>query len=360
MVDQATIVAGLADLDVVPTASVMVHASLSAFGHVKGGAATVVSALREAAGPDGAVLIPSFRDAIRSEHYALRACEAVCPQPLCPSRECGYTGKIGETLRGEPDAVRSCHPTHSWVGVGGGASWLLEGHRDSPTPCGRDSPFLRLLERDGQVLLLGVGVNALTNIHAVEDARDVAYLSAVDPPRRHATYTTSGRRIQYRFPHMLHEALVHGGILRTRRIGDADCHQLSARRFAAWLWVATESDPWCLVLRPRGERYDPAEDARLKTAAMAEAWAAGPDGEAWRRLLAASARQPAAPTAFAPCYAPRTDCPAYRGLVRGLHRCAANDVPPWESFDPAAPEAPGATTCGQCNWPATRPCGSSA
>ena len=27
---------------------------------------------------------------------------------------------------------------------------------------------------------------------------------------------------------------------------------------------------------------------------------------------------------------PATDCPAYRGVVRGFHRCAANDVPPWE------------------------------
>lgn len=346
-VDKATIVKGLADLGLQPTCCVMVHASLSRFGHVDGGAATVVAALREATGPGGAVLIPSFRDAIRSEHYALRDCEGTCPRRLCPSREPGFTGKIGETVRAQPDAVRSCHPTHSWVGVGGVAAALLDGHGASPTPCGRDSPFIRLMEQGGTLLLLGVGVNTITNVHAVEDARDVPYLSAVDPVRRHATYTTSARRIQYRCADLLHAALARGGLLRTRRIGAADCHALDVRRFGSWLWVVTDDDPWCLALRPRGNRYDAGEDARVKTARMAEVWSRRPDPDAWRHLVAASRRQPAAPSAFAPSYRPRTDCPAYRGLRGGTHRCAANDVPPWEAHDP---EAPGVATCGQCNW----------
>ena len=59
------------------------------------------------------------------------------------------------------------------------------------------------MERDGAILMLGLGVRWLTNIHAAEDAFNLPYLSAFDPERRHATYTTSGRRLQYVYPDLL-------------------------------------------------------------------------------------------------------------------------------------------------------------
>ncbi|MAE64522.1 MAG: hypothetical protein CMJ18_09660 [Phycisphaeraceae bacterium] len=348
-VTKPDIVTGLAGLGIAPAAHIMVHASLSKFGHVDGGAATVVEALREAAGPGGAVVVPSFRDAIRSDSYTLRECREQCPQALCPSRERGYTGAVGETVRALDDAIRSCHPTHSWVGIGGGAEELLSGHRESPTPCGRESPFVRLMQQDGFLLLLGVNVRALTNVHVVEDARNVPYLSAIDPPHRHATYTTSGRRIQYRYDEQLQDALDRAGIVRTSRIGDATCHAIRARDFGSFLWVITEDDPWSLVLRPSEDAWDPDEDARRKIGRMVEVWTASPDRDAWQRLVAASQRQPA-PNRFEPATDVRTDCPAYRGVVRDHHRCAANDIPPWESFSDYPVDEPGVATCGQCNW----------
>ena len=349
-VGQSEILEGLIGLGAQPMSHLMVHASLSAFGRVQGGAATVVAALVAAAGDGGAVIVPSFRDAIRSDYYGMRECQAVCPQPLCPSRERGYTGAIGEALREQPGALRSCHPTHTWVGLGGDASFLLEGHGQSRTPCGRESPFFRLMERDGLALLLGVGVQSLTNIHAVEDARNVPYLSAVDAPRRHATYTTSGRRIQYRYSQLLHDALQECNLIRSAKIGMATCHALRARELGAFLWTVTEDDPWCLVLRPRGNRYDPAADAEAKTARMAVAWKSRPDVSLWRKLLAACQQLTAAPAGFSPSERPAADCPAYRGVIRGHHRCAANDLPPWEKFEDYSADEPGVATCDTCNW----------
>lgn len=352
-ITESTIVEGLSGLGIEPTSHLMVHASLSKFGHVGGGPSTVVKALRQAAGPRGAVAIPSFRDAIRSVHYALRDCQNLCPQKLCPSHERGYTGATGETLRQEPDAVRSCHPTHSWVGIGADAPFLLEGHGNSPTPCGRDSPFFRLMQRDGSILLLGVGMNAITNIHAVEDARNVPYLSAIDPPYRHATYTTSGKRIQYRFAEMLHGALRESRLIRSVQIGEATCHRIGARALGSFLWLITEDDPWCLVLRPRGDTFNPEEDARLKTQRMIEVWKKNSNREAWQKLLETSKRT-VRPELLRLAVEPRTDCPAYGGIVRGYHRCAANDIPPWESFDEHGFQAAGVATCEHCNWKAPR------
>ena len=303
-VTQSQITLGLAELGAKADCHIMVHASLSRFGQVSGGAFAVVAALRETAGAGGAVIVPSFRDAIRSDHFALRECADSCPSSLCPSRESGFTGIIGETVREQSDALRSCHPTHSWVGFGAGAEFLLSGHGRSATPCGHDSPFFRLMQRDGIVLLLGVGAGSLTNLHAVEDARNVQYLSAIEPLRRHATYTTSGRR---------------------------------------------------LVLRPSRGAYDPEADAKLKTTRMVKVWNANRDLSAWERLLEAS-RRPRQPVPFAPTAEPRTGCPAYRGRVRDQHRCAANDLPPWEKFSDYPPDEPGVATCDQCNWPPSTPC----
>lgn len=351
MLNQAGIEGALERAGLHPPCHLMVHASLSALGVVDGGADAVVQALQATAGPDGAVVCPSFRDAIRSDHYALTQCRDCGRKDLCPSREAGCTGIVGERIREQAGSVRSCHPTHSWVGVGGSAPFLLEGHRQSLTPCGTESPFLRLMERDGWILLLGVAVNSFTNIHAVEDARNVPYLSAIDPPRRHATYTTSGRRLQYVYPELLHAALREAGLLRSVRVGSGLAHVPSARGVGAFLWVITEDDPWCLVLRPFGNEYRPFEDACSKVARMTRAWRKTPEIGAWKLLLKRS-RGERVPVMFKPGDVPATRCPAYQGVVRGSHRCAANDLPPWERFEDFPPLEPGVATCDDCNWPA--------
>ena len=76
--NESSLISGLERLGLQTHGRLMVHASLSALGMVDGGAETVVAALREVAGLNGAVIIPSFRNAIRSDHYALRECRDSC------------------------------------------------------------------------------------------------------------------------------------------------------------------------------------------------------------------------------------------------------------------------------------------
>ena len=127
------------------------------------------------------------------------------------------------------------------------------------------------------------------------------------------------------------------------------CHGIDARALGAFLWTATAADPWCLLLRPRGSTYEPFEDALRKTATMVRAWKAQDASGSWAALLEES-RKAREPVVFAPAKEPATACPAYRGLARGYHRCAANDLPPWERFDDYPGQA-GVATCRQCNWP---------
>jgi aminoglycoside 3-N-acetyltransferase len=64
---------------------------------------------------------------------------------------------------------RSLHPTHPIAGWGARAADVLADHRLAGTPCGAGSPFAKLLDADGKVLLLGVGVRAMTFFHFLEE-----------------------------------------------------------------------------------------------------------------------------------------------------------------------------------------------
>src|SRR5262245_19686744 len=59
-IGEQEIVDGLRRLGVQPGAIVEVHSSLSAFGHVDGGAATVVAALMHAISPDGTIVRSAY------------------------------------------------------------------------------------------------------------------------------------------------------------------------------------------------------------------------------------------------------------------------------------------------------------
>jgi aminoglycoside N3'-acetyltransferase len=78
-------------------------------------------------------------------------------------------GLISEAFRRSPGVVRSVHPTHPVALWGRDAGEWAAGHPLATTPCGRGSPYFRLLECDGDVLLLGARITDLTLFHTLEE-----------------------------------------------------------------------------------------------------------------------------------------------------------------------------------------------
>lgn len=78
-------------------------------------------------------------------------------------------GAIPNILMSLPGAKRSIHPTHSVVALGPEAAFYVDGHEKDCTPFGPSSPFYKLTARKGKILLLGVGLNSVTNFHVYED-----------------------------------------------------------------------------------------------------------------------------------------------------------------------------------------------
>lgn len=154
---------GLIELGLKRGSIVFVHSSLSKFGYVEGGADSVVDALIKTVGEEGTVAVPGFS-------FSLGKDGSVFDVKNTPSE----MGKIPETLRNRKGTYRSHHLTHSVVALGYKAKELTETH--SVTPCGKESPFRKLIDWGGYILLLGVSQNSNTTFHTIEEEKNLFYM----------------------------------------------------------------------------------------------------------------------------------------------------------------------------------------
>jgi aminoglycoside 3-N-acetyltransferase len=139
----------------------VVHASLSSFGRVDGGAGTLCAALLDAVGAGGTILIPAFTDA---ETLGGRAPgRPVAYHPDLPVSHA--IGAVAEAFRHLPGVLRSSHPTHSFCACGRQAREVLSTQRDN-NPLG---PLKKLNVVQGQVLLLGTSLQAATAIYLAQE-----------------------------------------------------------------------------------------------------------------------------------------------------------------------------------------------
>ncbi len=175
--------------------------------------------------------MPAFRDSVWSdpENFANSDCDCTQTGPLCSSQQPGFQGVIAETVRQRSGSLRSCHPTHSWVALGPAAHDLLVGHKDCPAFCGSPNPFEALVEKNGCILTLGVGVDSITLWHYFEEILLVPYMGHFWPRERHLNRCVGAKRIQYEFPGVMQDVCIAAGILREGKIGKGRSGLMRAR-----------------------------------------------------------------------------------------------------------------------------------
>ncbi len=157
------LLAGLRRLGIAEGDTVLVHSSFDSFGAFLGSPMDVNSIVCEAVGRTGHVLMPTIP-------FTGAAIDYVSTNPVfnvrtTPSR----TGLLTELFRRQPGIVRSVHPTHSVAVSGPDAEKVVEDHHLAKTPCGRPSPYSRLLDRDGKILFLGTDIRPFTFYHFIEE-----------------------------------------------------------------------------------------------------------------------------------------------------------------------------------------------
>jgi aminoglycoside 3-N-acetyltransferase len=153
----------LRHLGVAPGDALIVHSSFDRFEGFRGSLPDAIRLLQDAVGPDGALLMPTLPFSGSAVEFARSG------KILDLRRTPSHMGIMTEIFRRLPGVTRSVHPTHPVAGWGARAPELLKSHLSAATPCGAQSPFARLLEADGKILLLGVGMRTMTFYHYLEE-----------------------------------------------------------------------------------------------------------------------------------------------------------------------------------------------
>ncbi len=145
----------------------LVHSALSSIGRVEGSAETVIDAFIEAVGEEGTVVMSTLTG---------------WSDPFDADSTPSAVGLITEKFRQRPQALRSLHPVHSVAAIGKYAEYITKDHDKCETGCGEETPYLKIRDLGGKIVLLGVDMDRNTMMHSLEEEIDADYLLTLDIP----------------------------------------------------------------------------------------------------------------------------------------------------------------------------------
>ena len=223
-VTKADIIQGIIDLGVKAGDCIELHSSLSNFGHVVGGADTILDALQEVITDQGSIIMSAFllgKPLPPTDSEAARGVTGIFP--ICSEDYVGplSTGQVTAAFAVRDDVLKS-------PGIGRVCSW------------GRQAELLtkgygELLELRGKALFLGAEFYSFSSMHKAEDfcwTKDVWDYFQYVPQDLKDKYSDQ-YYISYRRPgdfwHKIEALADANSMIQRNYIGDAKCMLLEAR-----------------------------------------------------------------------------------------------------------------------------------
>ena len=237
---------------------VLVHSSLSPFGHIENGADAVIDAFLEVLGPQGTLLMPTFTSSMvyMDGGYTLNRRY----RPFDIRSPHVWVGTIPSVFLQRPGVQRSIHPTHSVAGTGPLAEACLREHREDDPPTGRRSPFGKLLDHKGKMIWFGSGLACTAFFHFLEDEMNLPYLRSAlcrvkrDDGRIESVWMPKhlpGHREFYRNPgeetNMYRRLIQNGLVIRKTTLGYGAIQAIHAGSMYALGIKALRDDPHILL-----------------------------------------------------------------------------------------------------------------
>ena len=218
----------------------LVHESFRATRPVEGRPLGLINALRDALGPEGTLVMPSWSENTDESFDQMTT-------PASPDLRV-----VADTFWRLPGILRSNH-LHAFAAVRPEAARITSGPLPLP-PHIPESPVGRVHDLDGQVLLLGVGHDSDTTLHLAELLADVPYRVP-----QSCTVLQDGRpvRIDYRENDhccarfaLTDEWLRAGGLQSEGRVGHAHARLARARDIVGVALEHLAHDPLLFLHSP--------------------------------------------------------------------------------------------------------------
>lgn len=165
-VQRADLAAALRDLGLDGSQHVLAHASLRSFGRLEGGSRALVDTLLEST---ATLAAPAFTYAT----MLYRPTDAVHARFSRDRRVSHELGRLPQEMVERREALRSFHPTLSFVAIGDEAEYVTS-HQTLAEPYG---PVGALYELGGYSLMMGTDWDSNTSVHYGEYLAGVPYLS---------------------------------------------------------------------------------------------------------------------------------------------------------------------------------------
>ena len=201
------------------TDTVLVHTSFRSLGGVEGGCDGFIDAFLSYL-TDGLFIVPTHTWANVGAESPVFDVKATVP----------CIGALPAVAAFRPDGVRSLHPTHSVAAFGKNAREFTRGEEKCTTPCPPSGAWARLYERGAKILLIGVGLNRNTYIHAVDEMLELPGRLAAPIPlcsldydgnRHEMTFSKHGQNTGSENFGVFEDALLCTGALRYSQLGQA-------------------------------------------------------------------------------------------------------------------------------------------
>lgn len=241
-VSEADIVITLQQEGITQGDVLMVHSSFRQIGYVEQGAETLVNALLQVIGGEGTLMMPAFP--AMGFNYDYLKSKPVFDIQKTPSR----MGVVTETFRKLPGVLRSFHPTDSVIAYGKDASFLTKDHFGQLTPYNENSPFFRLCSLHGKILMIGVGLESLTNLHTLEDAvenfrfpvyhQHIFETELIDSVGQRCTMRSKVHNPEFSKKRRCNDLMPHfeaAGFLKHFQLGQAACLLIDAGAMHQWM-----------------------------------------------------------------------------------------------------------------------------
>jgi aminoglycoside 3-N-acetyltransferase len=161
--DKTQLIGAFRSLGIERGDALMVHSGFDTTNGFTGSPNDFIDVLLEVLGPEGHLLMVSMPYMSSTYDYLSQG------KIFDVRKTVSHMGVVSETFRRRGDVLRSQHPTHPILAKGPKAAWLVEQHENCLYPCGKGTPFEKLLQLGGKVLFFDASFFTLTFFHYLEE-----------------------------------------------------------------------------------------------------------------------------------------------------------------------------------------------